>query len=146
MAVIQLDDREFRRKLRKLSKKVKTLKPVLTKIGIEGTKNVEEHFDKERGPKQKWKKLSKRTLASRRTPKGKRKAKYGDKILQDTGRLRAIAFNVKKTSVEIGTTVDYGAVHQFGKGRIPKREWLYINAKGLTRFKKILTIELKKAV
>ena len=92
-----------------------------------------------------WKPLSDKTLQRRR--KGKKKGRYGDAILRDTGRLwRSIVANSgsghiyrqDKKSVEVGTNVNYANAHQFGVwGRIPPRPFLGVNSKDMQNILKI---------
>lgn len=53
--------------------------------------------------------------------KSRRAAREGGKTLTDSGRLRgSITHNVLSDGVEVGTNVQYAAIHQFG-GRTPPR-------------------------
>lgn len=82
-------------------------------------------FQNECGPDGRaWKPLSAKTILARR--KGKRK-NLGTKILQDSGRLRgSISERYGAGWAEIGTTVKYAPVHQYGskKRNIPARPFI----------------------
>ncbi len=94
----------------------------MRKAGILILKRAMDHFTQEMGPPWsggKWKALSKATERSRR--KGRKNR--GNKILQDSARLRNSVspaqkdgniFRLENTSVEVGTNVEYAAIHQYG--------------------------------
>lgn len=110
-----------------------------------------------------WKPLSDATLMARayrqskskrgrlKTEKGRQRAflrVFGEaRILQDTGLLRSsITARATNNSVQIGTNVSYGRVHQFGSRgrRIPARPFLPTPSSGLpahdlTRIQQILS-------
>jgi phage virion morphogenesis protein len=89
-------------------------------------RTIKERFDKEQSPDgTKWQKLSPSTV-KRRT----KRHKGGDmRILQDTGELRrSVHFRADDGGVAIGTNVKYARTHQYGRGKIPARPFLGINA------------------
>jgi phage gpG-like protein len=89
-----------------------------------------QHFKREEGPEGKWKGLSDITIYRRR--KGKKKR--GDKILQDTGTLKnSIAAVSNNRGAEVGTNIIYAKAHQFGKGRIPQRTFLFLSKEAQNR-------------
>lgn len=95
-----------------ISKKIKKLSAPMKVAAIIGYRDVMRHFQAEEGPTGRWKPLKYR--------KGK--------ILQDTGRLRqSISFRSDMTSAKIGTNLIYAATHQFGRGAIPKRPFLWLS-------------------
>ena len=88
-------------------------------------RNVMDHFKTESGPRGKWQALAPSTIA------WKKKHKY-KWILRNSGNLwrRNLPRNDnKKAWVE--NDVEYAAKHQFGKGRIPQREFMWLSKKAL---------------
>jgi len=82
-------------------------RPVLRIIGEHLVASVERRFDTETAPDGKpWQPVSKQTRARKKHPK----------ILTETHRLRSsIVYRVaSRDTLEIGTNVVYGAIHQFG--------------------------------
>ena len=79
-------------------------------------------------------------LKRQRSSKGraKKKRKTADKILQDTGKLRAsmasafqgpdTALEARREGLSWGTNVEYASYHRYGTDRIPARPFLGINA------------------
>ena len=84
-----------------------------------------EHFEKQVDASGKgWKPLRPATLARRRKGPGV----GGVRILQDTGRLKSsIVAESNRDEAIAGTNTLYAATHQFGRGKIPAREFMYIN-------------------
>lgn len=107
MLIINVDDQEIHRYLRKLTRVMSDLTPIMR--GIAGIMHsaVEENFEQEGRPP--W-------------PPSRRALRQGGKTLQDTGRLAAsITSSYTRDSAIVGTNVKYGAIHQFG-GRTGARE------------------------
>ena len=105
---IKIDDKEFRKSLRRLEALMGDLTPVMHDIGEELLSNWKLHWKEEEDPYgHKWEKLSPVTLARRKGDRAQ--------ILRDTGRLLG-SYNVKALhdSVMIGTNVVYATTHQFG--------------------------------
>lgn len=104
-------------------------------------------FQNECGPDGRaWKPLSARTILARR--KGKRKS-LGTKILQDTGRLRAsISVNHGAGWAEIGTTIKYAPVHQYGskKRNIPARPFIGLSQTMVERIQATMIKWLEQGV
>lgn len=108
------------------------LKPLFTVIAAKAHRNVIDHFEKEKGPKRKWPRWSRknpktgiRTFFSSR-PYGR----GGNKILQDTGRLKgSVRFTGKRRQAEVFTNVKYAKFHQKGTKNMVKRPFMYIDRK-----------------
>jgi len=104
--------------------------PMFKKMAILGFKDVIDHFDKESGPRGKWKPLNMATVKSRR--QGKKKNR-GPKILQDTGVLRnsmkpsSGKIRTQKDRVILYTDIVYAAAHNFGTDKLPQREFMWIS-------------------
>jgi phage virion morphogenesis protein len=79
------------------------LTPLMRSIGAQLRQHVDERFEDERGPQGlPW-------------PKSLRARLEKGQTLSMTGRLRqSITFRASRSAVEIGTNVQYAAVHQFG--------------------------------
>lgn len=95
-------------------------------------KDVMQHFDKEKGPTSRWKMWSK-IYAERMAKLGKR----GNKILQDSGRMRN-SFTPKKVRKVANGLVwfnpaktkdgfPYAASHDQGGNKLPQREFMYLS-------------------
>jgi len=109
------------KRLERLEKAGRTISKPMKEAVIIGYRNIIQHFRKEEGPNGKWKPLKHR--------KGK--------ILQDTGRLRmSINFRGSGNTGYLGTNVIYAATHQFGRGKIPARPFLWFSDETKQRIKK----------
>jgi phage virion morphogenesis protein len=127
------------------------LAPVFRQIGEIVTRSVRENF-REGGRPQKWTPLAIETLMGKAggmraayTKKGgrlrnsARKRILGNKILIDTGRLiNSITYVVGPRDVEIGTNVEYAAVHQFGDKHIPARPFLMLQRQDETTISELV--------
>ncbi len=96
------------------------------------------HFEREKGPKNKWESWS-TVYAARMAKLGK----SGNKILQDTGRLRnSIVFAKSAADIQKGVllfnTVPYSRAHDEGnpKGNLPARPFFYFNSGDLDNMAK----------
>jgi len=102
-------------KLTAVATDLKNPRALYARWGIQGLKWVDENFAKQGALLQegKWKDIADSTKAARR--KGKKKSKYGPKILIDTGDLRK-SFNTRFSSdgIYIGTGKEYAPPHEFG--------------------------------
>ena len=141
MLTVTWDTRDFDEHVGKLLKQLKNKRPALTGMGIVAKEDVEQHFKDEKGSDGSWEALSDITKRIRR--KGKRGG--ADKILQDTGKLRTINFDVAEDSVTVGSAMKYGIYHQEGKG-VPKREWLYLSKRAIEKLKQTVILFIKKAI
>ncbi len=157
MISLELNDRELKQALDKLSARVSDMAPVMhriTQIMEEGTRT---HFEEERGPDgQKWKPLADSTLLAymRRaagkdgilTKRGNTRAKAvkalaQKKILLDHGRLsHDLGREFSSMSAMLTSVQPYAATHQFGddKRNIPARPFF--------GFSEAITAGIKDAV
>jgi len=101
-------------------------------------KDITRHFEQERGPKGPWKKWS-TSYSDQMTKKGK----GGNKILQDTGRLKRgvkpinwrrdpkglLIFNPEKTK----SGFPYAAAHDEGGSKLPQRRFMWISKKAFNQ-------------
>jgi phage virion morphogenesis protein len=111
---IQLDDADVRRQLGALLDAVQNPAPVLREIGQTLVTTSDLAFRGQRDPwGAPWEPLAASTLRQRR--RGKRAGSA--RILRDTGRLAtSISYQLGTDgrSVDVGTNVEYAAIHQFG--------------------------------
>lgn len=115
---------ELNKRLKKMRDNANNPNPVTAYIATQMYRDVMDHFDKEMGPQSKWKQLSPITIENRRKGKGR----GSDKILQDTGLLRAsIKPNNTKDSASVGTNLNYAEKHQYGYKNIPQRKFLWLS-------------------
>jgi len=121
---IQYSSGEVNSRLNELQRKVSDLTPAMKNIGEYLLLSTDTRFRTETDPYgNRWQPNSPRTIARKRA-EGRIL-----KTLQSTGRLRAgISYKADRTSVVIGTNVDYAAKHQLGQG-VPKREFLGVSQK-----------------
>jgi phage virion morphogenesis protein len=115
------------KKLNELEKNANNFRPALENIAVILEDDIQTNFNNESSSSgKKWKKLNKKTK--------KYKAKRGyKKKLQNRGILASsITSNVSDKSVEVGTNLTYGAVHQYGSEakNIPARPFLPIDEDG----------------
>ena len=114
---------------------------LVARLAVIGFQDVMDHFRKEEGAKKSgdtpssWARLSPITIAYRRTGKGT----GGHKILQDTGRLRgSIIPGTRGTRrAFVSTNLVYAATHQYGRGNIPARPFLWISRSGLDKMVRV---------
>jgi len=112
--------------------------------------DVLDHFEKEKGPGGKWQAWSD-IYATRMAKIGK----GGNKILQDTGRLRQstqladtnsrrkkgqLVFNPAKTS----DGKPYALDHDLGEGGMPQRQFMWLSLKALNKMSKALSVYIVK--
>ena len=94
--------------LTQLIKNANNLAPALGNVGEHLMLTHRDHFDEQRSPDgTPWQALS--------PDYAKRKKKNKDKILRLNDILRdTLAYNIGGESLEFGTNMEYGAIHQFG--------------------------------
>jgi phage gpG-like protein len=126
MITVGIQDEGFRTTIAKLVNLAKNPANMMDKIARPVMqRDVIRHFKEEMGDTGKWEALKPATLLARRTGEKKR---LGTKILQDTGRLRAsIGTGMEGARPFVGTNVIYGGTHQFGRGSIPERPFLWLS-------------------
>jgi phage gpG-like protein len=114
---------KMREKLAAAKKRGGNLTQLTEYVAARAYKECINHFEKEEGPDGKWKPLAPVTIARRRQGKGT----GGNKILQDTGRLRSsILFRGLRDSAIVFTNLIYGSTHQEGYKKIPQRKFLWL--------------------
>lgn len=117
---VKLDTKAWNSLLNKIGSKLKNVYPELrAATNTFGFKDIIEHFKQERGPAGRWARLKYR--------KGK--------ALQDTGRLRnsllpgsGMQERVGNNAVLLFTNVEYAGTHNYGKGKIPQREFMWLSS------------------
>lgn len=100
---IRVDDAAANAALAELAAKAENLQPVLDAIGASLAESTRMRFERETGPDGvKW-------------PPSIRALAQGGHTLRDEGHLYAsITHRAGPTSVEVGTSIPYSAIHQFG--------------------------------
>ena len=126
MIQIDLNAKQFQSDLERYKKLFSDFTPLMTEFGIQVSQIWTSIFRKQGDPK--WVELSERTLRQRR------KEGKGAQILRDEGRLfnslttrsAGTVYNLTPLSLEIGTNLEYAAVHQLGSTtkKIPRRPFL----------------------
>ena len=145
MIEIKIDDKEVISLLKKLSKKVNDMTPVMQIIAGIMHDAVEENFEKEGRPK--WPSLAPATIKQRA-----KKGHWPGKILQQSGQLAAsISRRATSNSAIVGTNKVYAAIHQFGgkagrghKATIPARPFLKLDNKALDDIKNAILSYITK--
>ncbi|TMO98716.1 phage virion morphogenesis protein [Pseudoalteromonas sp. S3260] len=127
--------------LTQLVKNLDNLAPALGNVGEHLMLTHRDHFDEQRSPDgDPWQALS--------PDYAKSKKKNKDKILRLNDILRdTFAYNVGDESLEFGTNIEYGAIHQFGGtsdmiprlAAIPARPFLGLSADDETEVIEILS-------
>lgn len=123
MLSLKFNANQSRRYLDALVKKIENLTPALHEIGQLMVASTDENFQKEQNIYGvKWKANTPATLQY--------KASRGFimKVLQRRGMLRSsIQYRIEGDKVSVGTNLPYGAFHQYGTNRLPKREFLGVS-------------------
>ena len=147
---ISWNDQIFQKKIQRFIKKAKDSRALLEAIAIQGERSMEDNFKNEKGPSGKWAPLSPVTKQLRRN-----KDSSSIKILQDTGTLSKLGHSIiGGTLLKIGTTVNYGKIHNEGgtsnffgtQVTIPKRAWAYISKEGSFRMLRAMRIYFKEGI
>ena len=145
---VTIDDKAVRKMIQDHYNRTMNLKPVMRVISQDMQTQKDMNFKKETDPDNKpWAKLSiDSTLKGALS--GLDTVRKGDKVLQDTGRLKA-SFTTRSTtkSAQIGTNLKYAKTHQYGArqgqyrssppipwGNIPQRRMVGINNKSMRRY------------
>lgn len=127
--------------LRLIMKRADDPSRLVARLSVIGFQDVMDHFRKEEGAKRSgdtpysWARLSPITIAMRRQGRGP----GGHKILQDTGRLRGSIIPGTRGSKRafVSTNLFYAATHQYGRGNIPARPFMWISRSGLDKMHKV---------
>lgn len=122
------DVKELQSRFIKLANKCDNITVLLKRIGINVMNEISKNFREEGNNGDKWAPLSATTLRSRRN-----KNKSTVKILQDTGTHLRSTFTpeISGKSVHVGTPTEFAPAHEYGQGRLPKRQMLPTSARGL---------------
>lgn len=116
------------RKLREAARRAGNLRGAWEVVGEIVLNSIRRNFD----------------VGGRPTPWAPRSTLYpgrraNNKLLIDTGRLiNSIAKRAANTYVEVGTNVIYAATHQFGRGSIPARPFLMVQAEDWPEIETVL--------
>ena len=123
---ITIDDKELQEKLKTIVTNLKNKTPFHKKALIFMRQDVLKHFEEKKGSKSKWPEVSKK-YALIKSGQGKDPSN----LLQFSGRLRQSISELGKATEDeasVGTNIIYGATHQFGRGNIPQREFLWLSS------------------
>jgi len=108
---IKIDISKLERRYRELIAKAGNPRTLMSQVALTILNDMEQHFDQEVDASgKKWEKLQPIGYRLRGIP-------VGDpvKLLQDTGRLRQLHFQLlDNKKARIGTSVNYGRLHNFG--------------------------------
>jgi len=122
------------RKLRGLIKKLDNPRKALKLSGKAMMDDVKDHFKNEKGPDSRWKKSLRAKL-------------QGGKTLRDTGEMfNSIMSSLKvgKDYAVIGTNKEYAPRHNFGKGKLPKRQFMWLSDEAGDKIIRIFMQEIDK--
>lgn len=161
---ITIDDRQARRDLARIERRLGNLRPVMRDIGELAVNSVRTNFEVGGRP-DKWRPLKSATLRGQytagnadrkrrrvvRTKAGKISSGFarfatGKKILIGSGRLmRSITSRAGARRVEVGTNVKYAAIHHFGgragrnrSAEIPARPYMLLQTTDVQEIQAIL--------
>lgn len=114
-------DSDIQKQLTELQRRNTDLTPVMQRAATLMQGDVFRHFQNEEGESGHWKALKSATV--------KYKAKHGwSMMLQNTGRLRQSNYpSGGKDYAQILNDTIYAATHQFGRDKIPQREFLWVS-------------------
>ena len=153
---IRFDERKvkaFYSKLAKNAEEIEQRKKVfwgaLTALSF---RDVIKHFERQKGPEGKWKKWS--DLYA--THMG-RIGKGGNKILQDSGRMRQNLFQANETTrikkgqllynpAQTKSGFGYAKAHNEGSKKLPKREFMWLTDKAVTNMSKLMAKHTTKGL
>lgn len=131
---VRIDDRELTNALNRINKVLDNPSAIFSDIQSVMLEDVFDHFDKETGPKQRWK-------------RSQRAIKQGGQTLQDKGILRESIIgrkNALRKTATVETAIVYAGVHNAGgkTGRnksidMPKREFMWLSPRAI---KDIITV------
>lgn len=137
-AEFNFDDEQWQSFLKKLNIKWKDIqkrKEFGALVSSIAFSDIIQHFEKEVGPDGKWKGWSEVYRQHMN-----RIGKGGNKILQDTGRLRGSLMPGGKgkhrssaEGVTLYTKVQYAAAHQDGSDNMPARPFMWLSSNGMER-------------
>lgn len=139
MITIKVDDKGATQLLRKLSKKLEDMSPVMKVVAGIMHDAVEENFEKEGQPR--WTPLASSTIRQR-----EKKRHWPGKLLQVSGQLASsISEKHDSRSATVGTNKIYAAIHQFGgkagrghKVTIPARPFLKLDDRAMEAIKRVV--------
>ena len=125
MIRIELDDREVRQALDKLSRRVSDMTPAMRAIGQELETRLAERFEKQRDPAGRpWAPLK---PVTERAKRGRGSILYHTGELLDSRTHRA-----GPLEVEVGFGKPYAAYHEFGTKKMPRRGLLMADPQART--------------
>lgn len=109
--------------LNELIKRIRNLTPALHEVGQLMVASTDENFQNEQNIYGvKWKQNTPATIRYK-VSRG-----FIMKVLQRRGMLRSsIQYRIEGDKLSVGTNIPYGAYHQFGTNRLPKREFLGVS-------------------
>lgn len=127
--------------LRLMQKRTDNPAGLMARLSIIAFQDVMGHFKKQEGAKESgavpssWARLKPATIAGRRQGTGAGTSR----ILQDTGRLRGSIHPGTRGSKQayVSTNLVYATTHQYGRGRIPARPFLWISKASLEKMTRI---------
>jgi phage gpG-like protein len=107
-------------------------KDYVSLLGAIVLSDIDDHFQKERGPHGRWRPWSaayrKRMMAQ---------GKGGNKILQDTGRLRSgwlpNRYRTSKTGILWFNPVKYAGIHDRGSRTMPRRQFTWLSSRAIKK-------------
>jgi len=134
---IKVNDSKVLAKLNKLKGKISNASPLLKAVALFHLRETARTFQSEgkRDEHVKWKEFSPHY---KRRPSGKMITSKS-KLLQDTGTLKQSFKEISESPFEIvwGSLLDYAPKHQFGEGKTPAREMLFITEKDKEMMKRL---------
>jgi phage gpG-like protein len=159
-----LDDTEIRAKLARIADKIKNGDSLLkSSFNIFGFRDIQSHFEQEKGPDGPWQKRSSFTQdmyaaissGRRNVPKGMDVAagafNPSNKILQLTGRLRGsiLPSGIKsegKDAIRVFANAPYSGKHDRGDAskRLPKRQFMWLSQEATRKMARHIVDEVNK--
>lgn len=128
---------EIKNKTKMMNERTKNMNTVLSVIAGKIWKNVMNNFKEEIGTEGYWQPWRKKIKdGGYRFYPYRPYGRGGDKLLQDTGRLRSsIRYTVFKDTAVVYTNIKYAKYHQEGTSNIPKRDFMWIPDSEITKYK-----------
>ncbi|AGE60858.1 phage virion morphogenesis protein [Bacillus phage Andromeda] len=144
MAQVTVNFNGLDARLKQIAKECQDFRLPLRQSSVYLEGSMSRRFSQGGGSKGKWKSLSPATI--KRHPH-----RSGGTPLNDTGRLRSSVssgavkqFTPKRLTYSIGSNVKYASVHNFGSGRIPRREFMYTDSKDEREINKVFADYIRR--
>ena len=123
---ITVEDKELNERLSKIVSQLKNKIPFHKQALIFMRQDVLKHFDQKKGSNGSWPPVSQKYALIK-----SKKGRDPGNVLQFSARLKQSISEIGQATEDeasIGTNLPYAPTHQFGRGNIPQREFLWLSS------------------